>query len=163
MTDTGSATRPRPDGKPRPLRATEALEVAFEPLLDQQLREFISASIDYHSIAATGLSNFLPVNLILRGACGDVLGGLIGQLWGHWLHVSHLWVAEAVRGVGQGTKLMQAAEHYARARGAVGATLETFSFQARPFYERLGYELFGMLEGYPPGHAKYFLRKSLAA
>ena len=44
------------------------------------------------------------------------------------------------------------AEAYARTRGATGATLETYSFQARPFYERLGYEVVGMLEGHPLGH-----------
>src|SRR5215831_15581057 len=45
-------------------------------------------------------------------------------------------------------------------RGAVGATVETYSFQARPFCERLGYEVFGTLDGYPPGHIKFFLRKA---
>ncbi|MGE5138902.1 MAG: GNAT family N-acetyltransferase [Rudaea sp.] len=56
---------------------------------------------------------------------------------------------------------MTEAEAYARSRGAVGATLETFSFQARPFYESLGYEVFGSLDGFPPGHVKFFLRKAL--
>jgi hypothetical protein len=41
--------------------------------------------------------------------------------------------------------------------------LETHSFQARPFYEKCGYKVFGTLEDYPPGHAKFFLRKRLAA
>ena len=92
---------------------------------------------------------------------GDVLGGALGQVWGGWLQVTHLWVAETVRGQGHGRRLMKAAESYARSRGAIGATLETHSFQARPFYERLGYEVFGTLDGYPPGHAKCFLRKAL--
>jgi GNAT superfamily N-acetyltransferase len=41
---------------------------------------------------------------------------------------------------------MEDAEAYARSRGAVGATVETHSFQARPFYERLGYQVFGTLD-----------------
>jgi GNAT superfamily N-acetyltransferase len=57
---------------------------------------------------------------------------------------------------------MQHAEAYASARGAIGATLETYSFQARPFYERLGYRVIGTLDGFPPGHAKFFLAKTLA-
>jgi predicted N-acetyltransferase YhbS len=52
--------------------------------------------------------------------------------------VTHLWVSAAVRGAGHGTSLMREAEGYARDRGAIGITLETFSFQARSFYERLG-------------------------
>jgi len=40
--------------------------------------------------------------------------------------------------------------------------LETASFEARPFYEKLGYEVFAALEDYPPGHTKFYLRKRLA-
>jgi isopentenyl diphosphate isomerase/L-lactate dehydrogenase-like FMN-dependent dehydrogenase len=47
------------------------------------------------------------------------------------------------------------------ALGAIGATLETCSFQARPFYERLGDRVVGAIDNYPPGHAKFFMRKAL--
>lgn len=139
----------------------KAVRIDFEPFVADGVRAFIVNSIDYSSIATTNLPNYLPVNFVLRGERGDVLGGLLGQIWGSWLQVTHLWVAEAARGLGHGTRLMADAEGYARCRGAVAATLETHSFQARPFYERLGYRVFGALEGYPPGHAKFFLRKTL--
>jgi ribosomal protein S18 acetylase RimI-like enzyme len=140
----------------------ETVRIAFEPFIDDAARQFIVNGVDFYNIAATGAADWCPVNFVLRGARGDVLGGLLGQLWGGWLHVTYLWVAEAARGAGHGTRLMQEAEAYARARGAVGATLETYSFQARPFYERLGYSVCGTLDGYPPGHAKFFLKKALA-
>jgi hypothetical protein len=41
--------------------------------------------------------------------------------------------------------------------------LETLSFQARGFYERYGYSVFGELDDFPPGHRKYFLKKNLSA
>jgi hypothetical protein len=41
--------------------------------------------------------------------------------------------------------------------------LSTFSFQARPFYERLGYRLFGTLENYPERHSLFFVTKRLIA
>jgi hypothetical protein len=46
-------------------------------------------------------------------------------------------------------------------RGCHGAFLDTFSYQARPFYEKLGYEVFGTLEDYPPGHQRFYMRKRL--
>ena len=139
----------------------EAVRIEFEPFLSERTRQFIVDGVDYSNIARTSLPDYFPVNFVLRGERGDVLGGVLGQLWGGWLQITYLWVAEAARGAGHGTRLMADAEAYARSRDAVGATLETYSFQARPFYERLGYEVFSALDGYPPGHLKFFLRKAL--
>ncbi|SRR6266566_7647059 len=137
----------------------ETMHIELEPFIDEAARRFIVEGVDFYNIAATGLPNWFPVNFVLRGERGDVLGGLLGYLWGSWLHVDHLWVAEAARGAGHGAKLMKNAEDYARSRGAIAASLETYSFQARPFYERLGYEVCGTIEGYPPGQAKFILKK----
>ena len=45
--------------------------------------------------------------------------------------------------------------------GPADATLTTFEHQARPFYEKLGYAVFGTLEGYPAGTRQYHLCKRL--
>ena len=68
-----------------------------------------------------------------------------------------------MRGKGHARKLLESAETYAMERGCIGAHLETFSFQARPLYEKLGYEVFGEIRDYPPGHTFYFMRKRLGA
>jgi ribosomal protein S18 acetylase RimI-like enzyme len=52
------------------------------------------------------------------------------------------------------------AEQEAIARGCRGAWLDTYSFQARGFYERLGYAVFGILNDYPPGQKRIFCTKS---
>jgi GNAT superfamily N-acetyltransferase len=105
----------------------------------------------------------VPGRLLPAEHGGEWLGGLLGFIWGGWLHVSHLWIAAPARRCGNGTRLIRTAELYALERGCRGATLETMSFQARPFYEKLGYEVFAELDGYAQGHAKYFLRKQLKA
>jgi len=142
--------------------AVKKMRIEFEPFIETEVRRFIVNGVDNYNIAATNLPEYFPVNFVLRGEHGDLLGGVLGQLWGNWLQITYLWVAEAARGAGHGRRLLENAEVYARSRGAIGATVETHSFQAKPFYERLGYEVFGTLDGYPPGHLKFFLRKALA-
>ena len=139
------------------------IEIVFDPLPGDALRSFIVDQLDAHNLAATGDASYYPVGYFLKNARGEWLGGLLGTVWGGWLHVRILWVDAVVRGRGNGTRLLRAAEDYAVERGCFAATLETASFQARPFYEKLGYEVFAALEDYPPGHTKFYLRKQLTA
>ena len=111
----------------------------------------------------TGISAWYPVHLFLKNDRGEMLGGLLGQAWGGWLYISYLWVDEAVRGKGWATQLMDQAEAYARERGCHSVELDTHSFQARPFYERRGYEVFGQLEDFLIGILFSHVTKSSAA
>lgn len=138
------------------------MRIEFAPLIDQDTRLVIINGVDHHNIAATGEAESFPVNLVLRGEDGDVLGGLLGEAWGKWLKITCLWVAEVARGKGLASAMLQRAEDYARSRGVRWATLETHSFQARPLYERNGYEVFATLDDYPPGHSNFYMRKTLA-
>ena len=56
---------------------------------------------------------------------------------------------------GIGSQLVRRFEEAAAARGCRVFYLDTFSFQARPFYERLGYEARLEIRGFGPGIAKY--------
>jgi ribosomal protein S18 acetylase RimI-like enzyme len=110
-----------------------------------------------------GPRDWRPLTLALRAPDGTLVGGLYGAtMWG-WLLVDGLWVAEALRGRGQGQRLLLAAEEAARARGCRGAWLGTFDFQARAFYERQGYRVFGEIPEFPAGHSHYELRKLFGA
>ncbi len=73
-----------------------------------------------------------------------------------------LAVPAGLRGCGVGTEIMQMAEREAMQRNCHGAWLDTFDFQARGFYERLGYRWFAELPDYPIGHTRYFMKKALA-
>jgi hypothetical protein len=38
--------------------------------------------VDQHNVAVTGLSDYYPVGFVIRGGRGEVLGGLLGDIWG---------------------------------------------------------------------------------
>lgn len=98
--------------------------------------------------------------ILLRDATSDeVVGGLSGQTVYGWTFVKLLVVPEAYRGQGLGRQLMLEAEALARSHDSEGIWLDTFDFQARPFYEKLGYTVFGALEAGTNAHARYFLKK----
>ena len=99
--------------------------------------------------------------IALRDDHGTILGGLNGATFRGWLHVDNLVVHETKRGQGYGSALLTAAEDEARNRGCHSAYLDTFSFQARPFYERHGYVVFGTLDDFPTGHQRFWLTKRL--
>jgi ribosomal protein S18 acetylase RimI-like enzyme len=117
--------------------------------------------LDLFNVGVTGVSTYYPVHFFLKSARGETMGGLLGGIWGGWLHISFLWIDEAERSKRWATKLMDQAEAYAVERGCHSVELDTHSFQARPFYENRGYEVFGTLDDYPKGHKKFFLRKKL--
>lgn len=111
--------------------------------------------------SAVGPAAITPVALYVRDAQDAIRGGLTGFLaWG-WLSVDLLWVDAALRGQGYGTQLLAQAEQVARDAACVAVRLDTYEFQARPFYERHGYVVWGVLEGYPAGRRTFHMRKSL--
>ncbi|BCL34011.1 GNAT family N-acetyltransferase [Nostoc sp. MS1] len=116
--------------------------------------EFNNNSLQYKDIA-------YPLSVLIRDDNGEIVGGLVGKTHWGWLFVSHLWVDESLRGQGYGKQLLLKAEQAAKERGCSHAYLDTFSFQALGFYQRLGYEIFGVLENFPPGHQRYFLKKQI--
>ncbi|MCA0458383.1 MAG: GNAT family N-acetyltransferase [Chloroflexi bacterium] len=137
------------------------IQISSEPDARAEDVLAIEEAINTFNMAATGDHDWKPVCIFLRDEAGKLYGGLTANLWGTWMHIQFLWVDETLRKQGYGAKLLRMAEDEARAYGCHNAHVETFSFQARPFYERSGYHVIAELPDYPPGHTHYVLRKSL--
>lgn len=127
----------------------------------QAVREAIAGPLAAFNARQTGINDYRPLVLSVQDEAGRIVGGLWGRTGYGWLFVELLFVPEAARGQGLGSDLMSRAEREAIARGCHGAWLDTYKFQARGFYERLGYSCFGEIENYPPGSARYFMKKAL--
>jgi GNAT superfamily N-acetyltransferase len=121
----------------------------------QALVQLLDASS--RSLIGTAQPRLLVIPL--RADNGTIAGGFWGATMFEWLHVGLLFVPESLRSQGVGSALMAAAEDEARKRGCRGAYVDTFSFQAGPFYEKLGFTPFGTLHDYPPGHSQIYLSK----
>jgi len=139
--------------------APPKLEIAREP--NAQDVRVVREAIYAYNRSKAGDQRYEPLAIFLRDSRGGLVGGLLGSTYWQWLTIDFLWVAEDLRGRGHGRQLVMAAEGEARRRGCKHACLDTFSFQAKEFYERLGYLAFGVLDDFPAEHKRYFLRKKL--
>lgn len=122
---------------------------------------FILDAVRGFNRAQTGNSPPRQVAYFLRDEGRRIFGGVQGSLWGRSMHIDALWVDDSQRSRGFGSQLMKAIEDYAVAHGHPLAYLETTSFQALPFYQGLGYEVFGELPEISPGETLFFLMREL--
>lgn len=136
------------------IEPSEAAAPADLQVLEEGLRE--AAELPWQREPYRQLTYFV------RDGRGGVLGGIAGNTGGPWLYVAALWVAPGLRGQGIGTRLMDAAEAEAIARGCTGAYLDTFSEPALAFYHRRGYRHFGRLDAGGAHPVRHFLRRDLA-
>ena len=97
----------------------------------------------------------------MRDPLNKVVGGITGEVFGGWVYISLLWVDEALRNQGYGSRLLSTLEQEAIKLNCGNAHLDTYCFEARPFYEKAGYKVFGVLKDYPKGYSKFFMWKIL--
>ena len=98
----------------------------------------------------------------VRDGDGEVVGGINGVYSNYgWLWIGLLWVKEDLRGQGSGSQLMARIEEEARSNGCTNAYLNSFSFQAVGFYQKLGDRIYGELDDFPPGQQVCALTKRL--
>jgi GNAT superfamily N-acetyltransferase len=137
-------------------------EIELTDAPDPAAREVLLKKLIAFNEAKAGPLGWRALALLVRSKGGEVAGGLWARTAFGWLYVELLFIPEDRRAGGLGTRLMRRAEEEAIKRGCHHAWLDTFSFQARGFYEKLGYRVFGTLENYPVGHSRFFMTKSLA-
>lgn len=139
--------------------APSDIAVSFDPTPEEIAAS--SAGLRHYNTEFAGPRDARPLVLVVRADDGRVVGGLWGDTSRRWLFVELLGLPAELRAARLGSRLMDMAEQEALRRGCIAAHLDTFSFQARPFYEKRGYHVFGQIDDYPTGHARYFLSKRL--
>ena len=142
---------------------SEAYSVSIHDQPNPDDIKFIEEGLATYNLQYAPPYNTHRLVVLLRAEDGKLLGGILGLTWWGWLRIDIVWLDESVRGQDWGTRLIQAAEAEALRRGCHHAFLDTMSFQALPFYQKLGYTVFGQLDDLPAGqgHQMYFLQKAL--
>ena len=134
-------------------------QVVVEQNYGEAKRAIVKGLVAFNR-AAVGKHAWKQIAVTVRDE-GRIVGGALGALWIEWLFIELLWLGEAFRGRDIGTELMGKLEEEARRRGAKHAYVDTFSFQAPGFYEKLGFREFGRLDPYIETHARIWLTKPL--
>ena len=127
-------------------------------------REFVLNSLLAYNRRFVTETNGIPeerINKVIKDDDGTILAGINCESFWDITHISILWVDKDHRKQGFGSQLLQYVEDVSRHYGIHQMTLDTFDFQAKDFYERHGFVVYGMLEDSPKGHTQYFMRKVL--
>lgn len=117
---------------------------------------------EYNENAEPRLSEVRHLSCFARDANGRAVAGAVGRTWGKNVELQQIWLPESLRKSGLGTQLLREFEAAARDRGCTFAYLETWTFQARGFYEKNGYSVALEIDGYATGLSKFTMTKRLS-
>lgn len=106
--------------------------------------------------------SLLWINRVIEDTNGEIIAGIRSKMYcWNCLYIDVLWIKEEYRKEGLGSKLLREVEKIAKEKGCHLIHLDTFDFQAKDFYVKHGYEVFGTLDECPQGHKRYFMKKNI--
>ena len=130
--------------------------------LNPELKASIYEAFAKHAIESVGFDGLAGEPVAFEIMENDVsLGVVVCQLfWGN-LHIKYLLTNKEHRGHGIARALMEHAFDFGKEKGCHFAFVETMSFQAPEFYQKLGFEIELKRDGYAAGTSFYYLKKVL--
>ncbi|MDR0329315.1 MAG: GNAT family N-acetyltransferase [Rickettsia sp.] len=140
---------------------TQQLTCVYADDMDAQYSKIMQDGLDEHAKNKKGLDAVQSFSFSCFDNDKNFVAGIKGTLIYGCLYVDTLWVSEDFRGQNYGTLLMSKAENLARERNCRFMNLCTTDWQARPFYEKLGFKLEFVRSGYDKDSELYFLKKDL--
>jgi ribosomal protein S18 acetylase RimI-like enzyme len=139
------------------------VRISIEPGTVEDVRKTVLTGLfDYNDRFAGPMGN-ASLTIGARDGNQNIIGGLLVGLqpgW-RWMRLDWLWIEESHRGAGIGRRLIELAEREGQKLGCLHVAVDTLEFQARGFYEKLGYSVYAVQEDYPVGHRKFLMRKTL--
>lgn len=125
-------------------------------LIDDGIVEYNLSKVPF-----TQEPSFISINRVIR-LDGNMVAGINSMLYcWNCLYIDILWVKEEFRKEGYGSVLLNEVEKIAKEKGCKLIHLDTFDFQAKDFYIKHGYEVFGVLDDCPIEHKRYYMKKKI--
>ena len=126
---------------------------------NENIFDFIVKGVRIFNFKMMGEEKSKPLMVVIRDDSGEIVGGIAGRTIYHQFLIEVLWVHDDKRGQGLGIQLMELAECEAKKRGCIAAQVDTLSFQAPRFYEKMGFQIVGNVSGVKDSPDRYFLLK----
>ena len=133
------------------------IEVLNHP--DKLIFEKLVDGVRSYNFEHMGDETSSALSVISRDESGRIVGGVSGRTIYNQFLIEVAWVSQEFRRSGLGQSLMQRAEKEAKARGCLAAQVDTLSFQAPGFYQKLGFEIVGKVTGVENSPDRFFLAK----
>ncbi|SHE98201.1 GNAT family N-acetyltransferase [Clostridium fallax] len=138
--------------------------IKIEKSTEEEASFVIDELVKYNlcKVPSTQNENFIEINRVLKDSSDNIIGGINSRMYcWNCLYIDSIWIKENYRHKGYGEKLLKHIETLAKSQGVYLIHLDTFDFQAKDFYIRNGYEVFGTLDNCPEDHKRYFMKKNL--
>jgi len=134
------------------------MEIIKSTLTDEIGAAIVEGFREY-SLEKIGANEFLPREFFEAKINGKTIGYLIVRKFGGQLHIKTLLVNKENRSKGVGTKLIQKAFEFGKENGCTFAFVETMDFQALSFYQKLGFKIDFIRDGYSKNSSLYYLSR----
>jgi ribosomal protein S18 acetylase RimI-like enzyme len=129
--------------------------------IPKEYEEILYQEISNNAFDVKGLPPMRPFSIFIKDQEERICGGVSGTLFYGSLYLDSLCVNKILRHQGWGSKLMREAEQFGKEHGARFVTLNTMDWEALPFYEKRGYSIEFIREGYEKASKMFLLRKNL--
>lgn len=125
------------------------------------LETILYAGLNDEAVAAKGMNRVSTFGICIKNETQKILGGAKGAVLYGNLYVDSLWIDNKLRRQGWGTKLMAEGEKIGKENGCTFATVNTMDWEALSFYQKLGYHIEFIREGFENDSKMFMLRKKL--
>lgn len=140
----------------------DGLKIQYSASDDEMIKVW-NGIIEYNKTTGPMLAYppYERLSILLKNENNDIVAGILSKIYLKSNFVEVFWIDESIRRMGFGSKLLSEIERISKDKGCSFIHLDTFSFQALGFYQKMGYSMFATLDDYPDDIKRYYLKKFL--